>query len=42
MVDLVVDAGEVSSSPTTVVDLSEGVAEVLRTGAGDPSPFLGD
>ncbi len=41
-VDLVVDAGEVSATPTTVVDLSEGVAVVLRTGAGDPAPFLGD
>ncbi len=39
-VDLVVDAGEVSAAPTTVVDLSEGTAEVLRVGAGDPTPFL--
>ncbi len=42
VVDLVVDAGEVSATPTTVVDLSEGAAEVLRVGAGDPTPFLGD
>ncbi|VXC01389.1 L-threonylcarbamoyladenylate synthase [Nocardioides sp. AX2bis] len=41
-VDLVVDAGEVSAAPTTVVDLSDGTAEVLRVGAGDPTPFLED
>ncbi len=38
-VDIVVDAGEVSTEPTTVVDLSSGEAEIARYGAGDPEPF---
>jgi tRNA threonylcarbamoyl adenosine modification protein (Sua5/YciO/YrdC/YwlC family) len=39
-VDAVVDSGdEVAAEPTTVVDLSEGYAEVIRVGAGDPAPF---
>lgn len=39
-IDAVVDSGEeVLGRPTTVVDLSEGVAEVLREGAGDASRF---
>lgn len=37
--DAVVESGEVHAEPTTVVDLSEGVAEVVRIGAGDPTPF---
>ncbi|SEE10216.1 L-threonylcarbamoyladenylate synthase [Ruania alba] len=37
--DAVIDAGECGEEPTTVVDLSEGVAEVVRHGAGDPAPF---
>ncbi len=41
-IDAVVDSGdEIIAEPTTVVDLSEGYAEVLRVGAGDPSPFEG-
>ncbi|UFU08240.1 L-threonylcarbamoyladenylate synthase [Ruania halotolerans] len=39
LVDAVIDAGECGEQPTTVVDLSEGVAEVVRYGAGDPTPF---
>ena len=39
VVDLVVEAGETPAQPTTVVDWSEGVPEVLRHGAGDPSRF---
>ena len=39
LVDAVVDAGEVGTLPTTVVDLSEGYPEVVRAGAGDPSRF---
>ncbi|MBM2620046.1 threonylcarbamoyl-AMP synthase [Actinoplanes sp. LDG1-06] len=39
VVDAVVDSGEGSVEPTTVVDLSEGEPEVLRVGAGDPSRF---
>lgn len=39
-IDAVVDAGDdVPAVPTTVVDLSERTAEVLRVGAGDPAPF---
>jgi tRNA threonylcarbamoyl adenosine modification protein (Sua5/YciO/YrdC/YwlC family) len=39
VVDAVVDAGECSTVPTTVVDWSEGYPEVVRVGAGDPSRF---
>ncbi|HEX5089839.1 MAG TPA: L-threonylcarbamoyladenylate synthase [Nocardioides sp.] len=39
-VDLVVDAGETPAEPTTVIDWSEGVPEVLRQGAGDASRFV--
>ncbi|XVV17112.1 L-threonylcarbamoyladenylate synthase [Actinoplanes sp. CA-131856] len=37
--DAVVDAGEGSTEPTTVVDLSDGEPEILRVGAGDPTRF---
>jgi len=38
--EAIVDAGdEVRPEPTTVVDLSDGVAEMIRVGAGDPEPF---
>jgi tRNA threonylcarbamoyl adenosine modification protein (Sua5/YciO/YrdC/YwlC family) len=37
-VDAVVD-GECGTEPTTVVDFSEDVPELVRVGAGDPSPF---
>jgi tRNA threonylcarbamoyl adenosine modification protein (Sua5/YciO/YrdC/YwlC family) len=37
--DAVVDSGECGTEPTTVVDLSSGVAEILRKGAGDPVRF---
>ncbi|WP_110182023.1 L-threonylcarbamoyladenylate synthase [Nocardioides solisilvae] len=40
-VDLVLEAGETSAEPTTVVDWSEGYPEVLRVGSGDPSRFEG-
>ena len=39
VVDLVIEAGEVMASPTTVVDLTGDEPEVLRVGAGDPSRF---
>jgi tRNA threonylcarbamoyl adenosine modification protein (Sua5/YciO/YrdC/YwlC family) len=39
VVDAVVDAGECGTSPTTVVDWSEGFPEVVRVGAGDPERF---
>lgn len=39
-IDAVIDSGdEVIGEPTTVIDLSEGYAEVRRVGAGDPTPF---
>jgi tRNA threonylcarbamoyl adenosine modification protein (Sua5/YciO/YrdC/YwlC family) len=37
--DAVVDSGECGPEPTTVVDFSNGYAEIVRRGAGDPSPF---
>lgn len=39
MVDAVIDSGECGATPTTVVDLSQGEAEILRRGTGDPSLF---
>ena len=38
-VDAVVDSGECGLEPTTVVDFSNGSAEVVRRGAGDPARF---
>lgn len=38
-VDLIVDSGDVLAEPTTVVDWSAGYPEVVRVGAGDPTPF---
>ncbi|MFF2655181.1 L-threonylcarbamoyladenylate synthase [Streptomyces sp. NPDC058045] len=38
-VDAVIDSGDCGTEPTTVVDFSDGVAEIIRTGAGDPSRF---
>jgi len=37
--DAVVDSGFCGPDPTTVVDYSTGVAEVVRYGTGDPSRF---
>lgn len=37
--DAVIDDGEGRTDLTTVIDLSEGEADVLRVGAGDPSRF---
>jgi tRNA threonylcarbamoyl adenosine modification protein (Sua5/YciO/YrdC/YwlC family) len=39
VLDAVIDSGECGEVPTTVVDLSEGYAEIARYGAGDPRPF---
>lgn len=39
VVDLVVEAGEVPATPTTVVDWSGDVPEVMRVGAGDAARF---
>lgn len=38
-VDLVVECGEVTAQPTTVVDWSEGAPEIMRYGAGDAARF---
>jgi len=38
-VDAVIDSGECGTEPTTVVDFSSGVPEIIRVGMGDPSPF---
>lgn len=40
-VDLVLECGEVTAQPTTVVDWSEGSPEIERYGAGDASRFEG-
>jgi tRNA threonylcarbamoyl adenosine modification protein (Sua5/YciO/YrdC/YwlC family) len=37
--DAVLDGGTCGTEPTTVVDLSQPIPEILRRGAGDPSPF---
>ena len=39
VVDLVLEAGEVDARPTTVIDWSGPVPEVVRRGAGDPGRF---
>ncbi|MBF0163523.1 MAG: threonylcarbamoyl-AMP synthase [Magnetococcales bacterium] len=39
LVDLVIDAGLLPASPSTVVDLTGSAPEVLRAGAGDPTVF---
>lgn len=39
VVDIVIDAGDVGTEPTTVVDLSGDEAVIARRGAGDPTPF---
>lgn len=38
-VDVIIDSGECSAEVTTVIDLVGDLAEVVRVGAGDPSPF---
>ncbi len=37
--DAVLDSGECGTLPTTVVDLTGDEPEILRLGAGDPTPF---
>ncbi|MGE2842954.1 L-threonylcarbamoyladenylate synthase [Rhodococcus sp. 2.95] len=37
--DAVIDSGDCGTEPTTVVDYSSGVPEIVRVGAGDPSRF---
>ena len=38
-VDLVIDGGYCGLDPTTVVDMTDEVPEVVRKGEGDPTPF---
>ncbi|WP_026552457.1 L-threonylcarbamoyladenylate synthase [Arthrobacter sp. H20] len=38
-VDAVIDSGDCGAEPTTVIDFSSGLAEVVRHGMGDPSRF---
>ncbi|WP_199611312.1 L-threonylcarbamoyladenylate synthase [Flocculibacter collagenilyticus] len=38
-VDLIIHGGYLAEAPTTVIDFSEGDAEIVRVGHGDPSPF---
>ena len=38
-VDMIIDGGACSLQPTTLIDLVNGVPEVLRFGQGDPKPF---
>jgi tRNA threonylcarbamoyl adenosine modification protein (Sua5/YciO/YrdC/YwlC family) len=37
--EAVLDSGDCGVEPTTVVDFSSGEPEIVRYGAGDPSPF---
>ncbi|MGB7448174.1 MAG: L-threonylcarbamoyladenylate synthase [Ornithinimicrobium sp.] len=39
VVDVVIEGDETGCDPTTVIDLSGEYAEVVRVGAGDPTPF---
>lgn len=39
VVDAVLDSGDCGTEPTTVVDFSDGWAEIVRRGAGDVSRF---
>lgn len=39
VVDAVIDGDEAGNDPTTVIDFSGGYPEIIRIGAGDPSPF---
>jgi len=39
-VDLIIDSGSCGLEPSTVIDLVDGIPIVIRTGLGDPAPFL--
>jgi tRNA threonylcarbamoyl adenosine modification protein (Sua5/YciO/YrdC/YwlC family) len=39
LVDLIIDSGACGLEATTVIDLMDGSAQVVRVGKGDPSPF---
>ncbi|HSE10207.1 MAG TPA: L-threonylcarbamoyladenylate synthase [Nocardioidaceae bacterium] len=38
-IEAIIDSGDAGLEPTTVVDFSAGYPEVVRRGAGDPTPF---
>ncbi len=38
-VDLILNGGYLGEKPTTVIDFSEGEANIIRVGEGDPAPF---
>lgn len=38
-VDLIIDGGNCGWEPTTVIELSEGLATIIRAGKGDIQPF---
>lgn len=38
-IDAVIDSGDCGTEPTTVIDFSEDFPQVVRVGAGDPTPF---
>ncbi|MGF1690652.1 L-threonylcarbamoyladenylate synthase [Photobacterium kagoshimensis] len=38
-VDLIVNGGYLGEQPTTVIDFSDGDAQIVRVGSGDPTPF---
>jgi tRNA A37 threonylcarbamoyladenosine synthetase subunit TsaC/SUA5/YrdC len=40
LVDMIVDGGACGIESTTMIDLVDGVPSVMRTGKGDPTPFL--
>ena len=40
LVDLIIDSGPCSLEPTTMINLVEGVPEVIRQGKGDAEPFM--
>lgn len=39
-VDLIIESGACGIEPSTVIDLVDGVPEIVRVGKGDPEPFL--
>ena len=39
VLDAVIDSGDCSTEPTTVIDFSGDEPEILRRGAGDTSAF---
>jgi tRNA threonylcarbamoyl adenosine modification protein (Sua5/YciO/YrdC/YwlC family) len=42
LIDVVIDGGFCGLEPTTVVELEDGRARLVRTGKGDPAPFSAD